>query len=129
MRSSWRGQRSSLMPTSREPLGDRKNIVTFMRSLPQIWKQHEVLVLDDTGHIHVKTMAGQAKVLRWEEICIRTPDALDILLEKVSNKAFGKTVLNKFLRVLPQSDKSGAVTRLKDFAMQINDIAQPVPGA
>ena len=110
-------------------IGGSKNIVTFMRSLPQIWKQQEVLVLDDTGHIHVKTMAGQAKVLRWEEICIRTPDALDILLEKVSNKAFGKTVLNKFLRVLPQSDKSGAVTRLKAFAMQINEIAQPVPGA
>ena len=31
-----------------------KNIVTFMQSLPQIWEQHEVLLLDDEGSVHVK---------------------------------------------------------------------------
>ena len=102
-------------------LAGAKNIQTFLRDLPRLWKDAGMSFLDDQQKITVPKSAG--KKLLWEEVCLRAPEMFDITMTKeTSQKAFGGAVLTRFHAMMP--GKHGAKDSIYNLVGQIDKLAR-----
>ncbi|CAE7783785.1 KIN14F [Symbiodinium sp. CCMP2592] len=103
-----------------------KAIEGWMRELPQMYETAGIELLKE-GKIRVKMPGGQDKDFAWESIVLRTADAFDLMLDKLSGKKYGKTILQKFLDLLPDtSDKKKCVNQVRMFVAHVDKTAVDV---
>ena len=104
-----------------------KAIEGWMRELPRMYETAGIELLKE-GKIRVKMPGGQDKDFAWESIVLRAADALDLLLDTLAGKKYGKAILHKFLDLLPDaSDKKRCVNQVRMFVAQVDQTAAPVP--
>ncbi|CAE7696257.1 unnamed protein product [Symbiodinium sp. CCMP2592] len=104
-------------------LSGTKQIEAFMGHLPRLYKeQAELEILDESGKFLAHGVAYS-----WAAICRQVPEWFDLTCEGKSTKEYGKSVVSKFLRVIP--GEAGFRKRLDDWVRDIVKLAQPVPGA
>ena len=72
-------------------------------------------------------MTVNGKAVPCERLCLRAPEYFDLLLPACHDKkSFGKSILNKFVRMLPEGDVKEAKKRLTSFFEEVDKTAQPV---
>ena len=99
-----------------------KNMEAFLASLVKVWADCGVPILDDEGRMMVN---GNNEP--YSHLCKRSPEYLDIKLKsETDRKAFGKSVVGIFSRLLPQGDLKEAKRRVKKFFDELDYLAQPV---
>ena len=101
-------------------------IQRWMRDLPSLYEAAEIPLLNQEKQIVVKAASGA----EWEEVALRTPDAFDLLLDKVTGAKFGKSVLHNFLQLVPdKKDPKGCVHKIVKFVEKVDYLATPVHGS
>ena len=103
-----------------------REIQRFMRELPALYQKADISLLDGDS-----VQLTPSKRLCWEEVALRTPDALDLMLDKTVGPKYGKAVLQAFMQILPKPkpDDAGSVAKVIQFVQRVDYLATPVQGS
>ena len=97
-----------------------KNLEAWLHGLPTIWKNHGVAITNEQNCLKVN-----GKIHNWNHLVRRVPEWFDVVYDGPS-KGYGKAVMAKLLRFMPEGNLSEAKNRLLAFLADVDQRTQPV---
>jgi hypothetical protein len=86
-----------------------KNIVTFMRGLPQLWHDKGIDILDKNSRYKISS----ALEMSWESVAKRTPEFFEIAFAASTSKEYGRLILLQLKIILPDGGAEARSTETK----------------